>query len=63
MKEQALEEKKEKFVVVVVEEDGAIDIDAKSDDPQMCRDYVSDIYQYLHKMEVGYFTIQVEFLC
>ncbi|XP_027090857.2 putative cyclin-A3-1 isoform X1 [Coffea arabica] len=52
VKEQALEEKKEKFVVVVVEEDGAIDIDAKSDDPQMCRDYVSDIYQYLHKMEM-----------
>lgn len=39
---------KEKMV-----EDPAIDIDAKSDDPQMCKDYVSDIYAYLRKMEVG----------
>ncbi|KAJ4701673.1 Cyclin [Melia azedarach] len=29
-----------------------VDIDEKSDDPQMCGPYVSDIYEYLHKMEV-----------
>ncbi|CAM8885596.1 unnamed protein product [Rhodiola kirilowii] len=32
---------------VVVEDD----IDAKSDDPQMCPAYVADIYKYLHEME------------
>lgn len=30
-----------------------VDIDEKSDDPQMCGPYVSDIYEYLHKMEVS----------
>lgn len=29
-----------------------IDIDARSDDPQICGAYVTDIYQYLHSMEV-----------
>lgn len=33
-------------------EDADIDIDAKSDDPQICGAYVTDIYQYLHSMEV-----------
>ncbi|XP_023644507.1 LOW QUALITY PROTEIN: cyclin-A3-3-like [Capsella rubella] len=28
------------------------DIDARSDDPQMCGDYVSDIYAYLRELEV-----------
>ncbi|XP_031267253.1 putative cyclin-A3-1 [Pistacia vera] len=32
--------------------EGKVDIDAKSDDPQMCGPYVSDIYEYLHTMEV-----------
>ncbi|KAJ0087186.1 hypothetical protein Patl1_08869 [Pistacia atlantica] len=31
---------------------GKVDIDAKSDDPQMCGPYVSDIYEYLRTMEV-----------
>ncbi|XVE55814.1 hypothetical protein DITRI_Ditri03aG0187300 [Diplodiscus trichospermus] len=30
----------------------AVDVDAKTDDPQMCGHYVSDIYEYLHQMEV-----------
>lgn len=33
-------------------EDADIDIDARSDDPQICGAYVTDIYQYLHSMEV-----------
>lgn len=32
--------------------EGKVDTDAKSDDPQMCGPYVSDIYEYLHTMEV-----------
>ncbi|GAB4852284.1 cyclin [Ancistrocladus abbreviatus] len=40
----------------VVEVDSAVeelrDIDAISDDPQMCPDYVSDIYDYLRNMEM-----------
>ncbi|KAG5230834.1 cyclin A3.1 family protein [Salix suchowensis] len=28
------------------------DVDGKPEDPQMCAPYVSDIYEYLHKMEV-----------
>lgn len=32
--------------------EGRVDVDAKSDDPQMCGPYVSDIYKYLHNMEV-----------
>lgn len=42
--------------VVVVPEDAAAvaagDIDARSDDPQMCGPYVTDIYEYLREMEV-----------
>lgn len=34
-----------------------IDIDAKSDDPQMCSAYVSDIYEYLHNMEVSEISV------
>ncbi|KAE8100107.1 hypothetical protein FH972_018034 [Carpinus fangiana] len=30
----------------------AANTDAKSNDPQMCEPYVSEIYEYLHKMEV-----------
>ncbi|GFP83925.1 putative cyclin-a3-1 [Phtheirospermum japonicum] len=29
-----------------------IDLDGKIDDPQMCEAYVSDIYEYLHNMEM-----------
>ncbi|OMO70593.1 hypothetical protein COLO4_28567 [Corchorus olitorius] len=47
----ALEEKKEENKDEYQDEK-AVDIDAKSDDPQMCRHYVSDIYEYLHQMEV-----------
>ncbi|KAL1564763.1 G2/mitotic-specific cyclin C13-1 [Salvia divinorum] len=32
--------------------DPAIDLDGKSDNPQMCRAYASDIYEYLHSMEM-----------
>ncbi|XP_044475098.1 putative cyclin-A3-1 [Mangifera indica] len=32
--------------------EGKVDVDAKSDDPQMCGPNVSDIYKYLHNMEV-----------
>lgn len=28
------------------------DVEEKSEDPQMCRAYASDIYKYLHTMEV-----------
>ncbi|KAL0366253.1 UNVERIFIED_CONTAM: Cyclin-A3-2 [Sesamum radiatum] len=35
-----------------VESDPGIDVDAKYDDPQMCGAYASDIYDYLHSMEV-----------
>ncbi|OMO78849.1 hypothetical protein CCACVL1_14079 [Corchorus capsularis] len=45
--EEKKEEKKDEY-----KDEKAIDIDAKSDDPQMCRHYVSDIYEYLHQMEV-----------
>ncbi|KAL2241015.1 UNVERIFIED_CONTAM: putative cyclin-A3-1 [Sesamum indicum] len=31
--------------------DSGIDLGMKSDDPQMCGAYVSDIYEYLHNME------------
>ncbi|GMI82672.1 cyclin-dependent protein kinase 3;2 [Hibiscus trionum] len=34
------------------EDDKPADIDARSDDPQMCGHYVSDIYEYLRQMEV-----------
>lgn len=36
-----------------VEGDPAIDLDGNSDDPQMCGAYASDIYEYLHSMEVS----------
>ncbi|KAK4428840.1 putative cyclin-A3-1 [Sesamum alatum] len=34
------------------EKDSGIDLGVKSDDPQMCGTYVSDIYEYLHNMEM-----------
>ncbi|KAJ9674297.1 hypothetical protein PVL29_023695 [Vitis rotundifolia] len=40
--------KKEKVKAAVV----APDVDAKSDDPQMCGPYATDIYEYLHRMEM-----------
>ncbi|XVF36365.1 hypothetical protein REPUB_Repub19eG0052500 [Reevesia pubescens] len=43
----ALKENKEE-----AEDEKTVDIGAKSDDPQMCAHYVSDIYEYLHQMEV-----------
>ncbi|KAI5655228.1 hypothetical protein M9H77_32415 [Catharanthus roseus] len=33
-------------------EEAGIDVFSQSDDPQMCGAYVSDIYEYLHKMEM-----------
>lgn len=33
--------------------DHAIDLNGTSDDPQMCGAYASDIYEYLHHMEVS----------
>jgi cyclin A len=32
--------------------DTELGIDGKSDDPQLCRAYASDIYEYLRKIEV-----------
>lgn len=43
----ALKVKKEE-----VQEEKPVDIDAESGDPQMCGYYASDIYEYLHQMEV-----------
>lgn len=40
--------KKEKVKAAVV----APDVGAKSDDPQMCGPYATDIYEYLHSMEM-----------
>ncbi|KAL8130938.1 G2/mitotic-specific cyclin C13-1-like [Apium graveolens] len=36
----------------VVKEDVTVDVGEKFDDPQMCCAYVSDIYEYLHQMEM-----------
>ncbi|PIN15384.1 G2/Mitotic-specific cyclin A [Handroanthus impetiginosus] len=45
--------KEEKASLSVKEEKGSrIRVDPKSDDPQFCAAYVSDIYEYLHKMEM-----------
>nr|GMD36043.1 putative cyclin-A3-1 [Ipomoea batatas] len=45
--------RKVKKVVKVEKGDNAVEdsIDSKSDDPQMCSAYVSDIYEYLRQME------------
>ncbi|XWS24154.1 hypothetical protein CRYUN_Cryun28dG0076200 [Craigia yunnanensis] len=43
----ALKEKKDE-----AEDEKAVIIDAKSDDSQMCGHYISDIYEYLHQMEM-----------
>ncbi|CAI9763031.1 unnamed protein product [Fraxinus pennsylvanica] len=47
----SVEEEREKKSVEG-EDDVGIDVNAKSDDPQMCAAYVSGIYEYLHKMEM-----------
>lgn len=39
-----------------------LNVEAKSDDPQMCGAYVSDIYEYLHKMEVNLILSCIMFL-
>ncbi|XP_010549257.1 PREDICTED: putative cyclin-A3-1 isoform X2 [Tarenaya hassleriana] len=33
--------------------ESSVDIDARTDDPQMCGPYVSDIYEYLRQLEVN----------
>ncbi|XP_010540385.1 PREDICTED: putative cyclin-A3-1 isoform X2 [Tarenaya hassleriana] len=33
--------------------ESSVDIDARTDDPQMCGPYVSDIYEYIRQMEVN----------
>ncbi|XP_010556425.1 PREDICTED: putative cyclin-A3-1 [Tarenaya hassleriana] len=45
--------KAKRVLIPATEEDesAATDIDAKSDDPQMCAAYVKDIFEYLCKME------------
>lgn len=50
---KSLREKKRKRVVK--QDVGVVDVDEKLDDPQMCSAYVSDIYHYLHQMEVSFF--------
>lgn len=47
-----------------VKEDKGFDVnvEAKPDDPQMCGAYVSDIYEYLHKMEVNLILSCIMFL-
>lgn len=41
-----------KAKIIKGETDPAIDLNGESDDPQMCRAYASDIYDYLHNMEM-----------
>lgn len=58
----AIDEKKSKpkrnlkkgNVCVKEEKSSAIDVELESDDPQMCRAYASDIYDYLRNMEVRF---------
>ncbi|OAY22996.1 putative cyclin-A3-1 [Manihot esculenta] len=44
--------KAKKAIIVKKDEASKGDIDGTSDDPQMCGPYASDIYEYLHKLEV-----------
>ncbi|KAM7517022.1 hypothetical protein LguiA_006605 [Lonicera macranthoides] len=44
--------KLKKAVTSNVKENAVDDSDTKSDDPQMCSAYISDIYEYLHNLEV-----------
>ncbi|KDP41661.1 hypothetical protein JCGZ_16068 [Jatropha curcas] len=44
--------KSKKAILVNNEDVPKEDIDGRSEDPQMCGPYASDIYEYLHKMEV-----------
>ncbi|KAL2505963.1 Cyclin-A3-2 [Abeliophyllum distichum] len=46
------EEREKKSVKGEDDDDAGIDVNAKSDDPQMCGAYVSGIYEYLHQMEM-----------
>ncbi|KAG6406877.1 hypothetical protein SASPL_134490 [Salvia splendens] len=46
------ETKELKISEVEVKIDPSIDLIGESDDPQMCGAYVSDIYEYLHSMEM-----------
>lgn len=48
-KQKIKPQKKAKILKV----DPAIDLNGTSDDPQMCGAYASDIYEYLHHMEVS----------
>ncbi|KAL2529608.1 Cyclin-A3-2 [Forsythia ovata] len=48
----SVEEEREKKSVKGEDDDAGIDVNAKSDDPQMCGAYVSGIYEYLHQMEM-----------
>lgn len=45
--------KAKKSIIVKKDEASKGDIDGTSDDPQMCGPYASDIYEYLHKLEVS----------
>lgn len=47
-----------------VKEDKGFDlnVEAKSEDPQMCGAYASEIYEYLHKMEVNLILSCIMFL-
>lgn len=49
---RAAKTKKVKKAVTKLECDEKRDANAASEDPQICGPYVSDIYAYLHKMEV-----------
>ncbi|KAJ9166296.1 hypothetical protein P3X46_021071 [Hevea brasiliensis] len=43
---------KAKKAIVVKKDEASEVVDGMSDDPQMCGPYASDIYEYLHKMEM-----------
>lgn len=40
----------------------ATDSDGKSDDPQMCHSYVSEIHEYLREMEVNWLLMLLRFI-
>ncbi|KAF5740633.1 putative cyclin-A3-1 [Tripterygium wilfordii] len=40
-----------------------VDIDGESHDPQMCAPYATDIYDYLHKMELGCYILSMHISC
>ena len=53
--------KVKKAVTSNVKENAVDDSDTKSDDPQMCSAYISDIYEYLHNLEVSGFLLFLSF--